>query len=156
MNPTAFKNIFIEDYIYKVTWVTRLFSPTSPHRTCGVHYCPVKRRIPRKEYWRCRSQTEGRKETEKNKIKLKSYKKKKLHFKQRFTTRSQKQLTSFRFVVHRCVAVHPGLHTGSLCTPTRSPSNMPYYLQQSEPLLVVKPLHSSPEPADHYVVVVIT
>lgn len=34
-------------------------------------------------------------------------------------------------------------------------SNMPYYLQQSEPLLVVKPLHSSPEPADHYVVVMI-
>lgn len=61
---------FIEDYVYKVTWVTRLFSPTSPHRTCGVHYCPVKRRIPRKEYWRCRSQTERRKETKK--IKLKS------------------------------------------------------------------------------------
>ncbi|TNN49965.1 hypothetical protein EYF80_039843 [Liparis tanakae] len=35
----------------------------------------------------------------------------------------------------------------------RRPSGTPSYLQQSQPLLVVEPLHSCPEPADHYVVV---
>lgn len=40
-----------------LTWVKRLFCPTSPRRIFGVHYCPVKRQILRREYSTCLSQT---------------------------------------------------------------------------------------------------
>lgn len=43
----------------------------------------------------------------------------------------------------------------SSCTFMHVVPHVPY-LQQPEPLLVVEPLHCSPEPADHYVVVMIT
>lgn len=46
-----------------------------------------------------------------------------------------------------------GVHTGASCVHALP---LVPYLQQPQPLLVVESFHSRPEPANHYVVVMVT
>lgn len=92
----------VESNINKVTWVRRLFSPTSPHKTDEVHYYLVKRQIPRKEYWRCQSQTEKRKKQQTKQRKQSTNLKK-------IFKHVPKIIYFFIFVAHHYDAVHPRL-----------------------------------------------
>ncbi len=71
-----------------------------------------------------------------------------------FSYTKESKVTSLCSLKHDCSACRPpSLHMGAACV--HAVTHV-LYLQQSQPLLIVEPLHSCPEPANHYVVVMVT